>query len=125
MRTYTKNLMAENVLIAGLGYHGLWAGKSHAATGAKGETAAGKRVKNIALFFAAPFIGLAYLLAFPFVGIGLLAWIGVKSMMNSAGVRPVALAIAAPFIGLAFATVGPVAGLVMLARIGCRAALKP
>jgi hypothetical protein len=27
--------------------------------------------KNIALFFAAPFIGLAYLVAFPFIGIGI------------------------------------------------------
>lgn len=28
--------------------------------------------KNIALFFAAPFIGLAYIVAFPFIGIGML-----------------------------------------------------
>ena len=30
----------------------------------------GRTVKNIALFFAAPFVGLAYILAFPLVGLG-------------------------------------------------------
>ena len=31
------------------------------------------------LFFAAPFIGLAYVLAFPFVGLGLLGWSGYRA----------------------------------------------
>ena len=30
-------------------------------------------LKNIALFFAAPFIGLAYIVALPFVGLGIMA----------------------------------------------------
>jgi CheY-like chemotaxis protein len=34
---------------------------------------------NAALFFAAPFIGLAYVVALPFVGIGALAWQGYKA----------------------------------------------
>ena len=29
-------------------------------------------VKNVALFFAAPFLGLAYVVALPFVGMGML-----------------------------------------------------
>ena len=33
----------------------------------------GGTIKNIALFFAAPFVGLAYILAMPLVGLGLLA----------------------------------------------------
>jgi len=33
---------------------------------------AGRHARNVALFFAAPFIGLAYALAFPLIGIGLL-----------------------------------------------------
>ena len=42
--------------------------------------------KNIALFFAAPFIGLAYIIAFPFVGVyALLRW-GYRAM--SADNRP-------------------------------------
>jgi CheY-like chemotaxis protein len=35
---------------------------------------------NAGLFFAAPFIGLAYVVALPFVGIGVLAWQGYKAV---------------------------------------------
>jgi predicted membrane protein len=35
----------------------------------RAATRAGRRLGNIALFFAAPFIGLAYALAFPFIGL--------------------------------------------------------
>ncbi len=37
-------------------------------------------VKNIALFFAGPFVGLAYVLLAPFIGIGLIAWVGYKAL---------------------------------------------
>jgi len=37
-------------------------------------------VKNVALFAAAPFIGLAYAAAFPFVAVGLLAWYGARAI---------------------------------------------
>jgi len=43
--------------------------------------------KNVALFVAAPFVGLAYALAFPFVGIGILVWRGARGMVK----RPAAL----------------------------------
>ena len=36
-------------------------------------------VKNIALFFAAPFIGLAYVALFPLIGLGMLAWMGARA----------------------------------------------
>jgi len=42
----------------------------------------GLAIKNVALFFAAPFVGLAYIIAFPFVGFAMLAWIGVKSLVK-------------------------------------------
>ena len=45
----------------------------------------GRARKNTALFFAAPFVGLAYILAFPFVGLGMLAWIGVRALMPRSG----------------------------------------
>jgi CheY-like chemotaxis protein len=45
----------------------------------------GLAVKNIALFFAAPFVGLAYILVFPFVGIAMLAWIGGRALLNRPG----------------------------------------
>ncbi|MBI3371081.1 MAG: hypothetical protein HY017_04875 [Betaproteobacteria bacterium] len=80
--------------------------------------------KNVALFFAAPFIGLAYLLAFPFVGLAMIAWIACKAVMKNVAVRRIAIAIAAPFIALAFVTVGPVVGLGALVWIGGRAMLK-
>jgi len=37
-------------------------------------------VKNVALFAAAPFIGLAYAAAFPFVAVGLAAWYGARAL---------------------------------------------
>jgi len=45
---------------------------------------AGRTVKDIALFVAAPFIGLAYALAFPFVGLVLLARYGYRALVNKA-----------------------------------------
>lgn len=42
----------------------------------------GSKIKNIALFLAAPFIGLAYIVAMPFVAIGMLAWFGYKAVMK-------------------------------------------
>jgi len=44
-----------------------------------------KVLKNIVLFAAAPFIGLAYAAAFPFVAIGMLAWYGVRALRKKAG----------------------------------------
>ncbi len=40
---------------------------------------AGRVAANVGLFFAAPFIGLAYVLAFPFVGLGMLGWSGYRA----------------------------------------------
>jgi hypothetical protein len=42
-------------------------------------------VKNVALFVVAPFIGLAYAAAFPFVAVGMLAWYGVRAARKRAG----------------------------------------
>lgn len=39
-----------------------------------------KVARNVALFIAAPFIGLAYALAFPFVGAGALVWVAVRAV---------------------------------------------
>ncbi len=116
MRTYTNNLMAANAWMVGTGYGPVLTAKAKANLV--------KRVKNVALFFAAPFVGLAYLLAFPVIGLGLLAWTAAKAVMKNDKARPVALIIAAPYIGLAFVTVGPIVGLVAAAWYGTRAALK-
>ena len=37
--------------------------------------------KNVLLFLAAPFVGLAYAIALPFVGFGMLMWMGAKALM--------------------------------------------
>lgn len=39
----------------------------------------GTILKDIALFLAAPFIGLAYIGLFPFIGLGMLVWMGAKA----------------------------------------------
>jgi hypothetical protein len=43
-------------------------------------TRAARTAGRIALFFAAPVIGLGYVVAFPFVGLGLLAWYGARAV---------------------------------------------
>jgi CheY-like chemotaxis protein len=43
---------------------------------------AGKFGKNVGLFFAAPFIGLAYVIAMPFVFFGTIAKVGYEAMAN-------------------------------------------
>jgi hypothetical protein len=125
MSTCTKNLIAENGALVGMGFgRVLNRAGCTVATSAKGGPRFVRRVKNVALFFAAPFIGLAYLLAFPFVGFGMLVWVAVKAAMKSDKARPVVFALAAPFIALAFVTVGPIVGLGALARTGAAALLK-
>lgn len=125
MKTCTKNLIAENSALVGLGFGRVLTRKGHTVTTAgKGEAKLVKHVKNVALFFAAPFIGLAYLLAFPIVGCGMLVWLAGKAVMKNDKARPLALALAAPFIALAFVTVGPIVGLGALAWTGAGALLK-
>jgi hypothetical protein len=83
-----------------------------------------KRAKNVALFLIAPFIGLAYLLAFPVIGFGMLLWVAAKAVMKNENTRPVALVIASPVIALVFVTVGPIVALGGLVATAVEAALK-
>lgn len=93
-------------------------------------------VKNVALFLAAPFIGLAYILAFPIVGLGMLIWTAIDAQKKrsaqaalrqaaapaKAGVlKTIALLIAAPFIGLAYIIIAPFVGLGLLLWFGFQA----
>jgi hypothetical protein len=91
---------------------------------AKSEASVGTHVKNIALFVAAPFVGLAYIMAFPLVGLCMLAWLAGKKLIANKTARPIVLALAAPFATIAFVIAAPVAGLGALAWIGGRALLK-
>jgi len=77
------------------------------------------------LFLAAPFIGLAYALFLPFFGLGLLAWMGARTLARNNVIRNIALFAAAPFIGLVYAIFLPFVGLGVLAWMATRTLLKP
>ncbi|MFI4940057.1 MAG: response regulator [Burkholderiales bacterium] len=82
-------------------------------------------VKNIVLFFASPFIGLAYLFAMPFVGGAALVWLAGKTLVKKVpAVKTIGLLCAAPFIGLAYFLALPFAGMGMLAWYGTKALVR-
>ena len=88
-------------------------------------------LKNVALLMAAPFIGLAYAVLFPFVGMVLLAKFGFQALMKYAVARKtlnflknVILFAAAPFIGLVYAVMLPLVGIGLIAKIGYEALVK-
>lgn len=87
-------------------------------------------VKNVALFLAAPFVALAYVIAFPFVGLAMLAWFAARAAARLGLVRAVGrtamaadLMAGAPFIALAYVLLFPFVGLGMLAWMGGKALL--
>jgi CheY-like chemotaxis protein len=87
--------------------------------------------KSVALFLAAPFIGLAYLLVGPFIGLGMLAWMGTRELAKHRATRKVArfvkdvvLFLAAPVVGLLYAVLFPFIGLGMLVWMGVKAVAK-
>jgi CheY-like chemotaxis protein len=88
-------------------------------------------LRNIALFLAAPFIGLAYAVMLPFVGIAMLAWVGGKALLGKMPAtrtgltfaKNLGLLVAAPFIGLAYAVLLPFVGTAVLLWMGSRALL--
>ena len=82
---------------------------------------AGSLLGNILLFFAAPFIGLAYIMAMPFYGLAMVAFLAVRAAAKNATVKAaaivlkhVAMVIAAPFVGLAYVVLFPFIGLALL-----------
>ena len=89
--------------------------------------------KNVALFLASPFIGLLYILTFPIVGLGMLAWTAMqaqKKQSESVGeVKPVtsspakaaAMFVIGPLVALAFVVAGPIIGLGLLAFFALQA----
>jgi hypothetical protein len=90
--------------------------------------AAGNALTNIALFFAAPFIGLVYIIAFPLVGLAALAVLAGRVLAKYEAVKTTALVVknvglmvAAPVLGLAYVVLFPFIGLAALAWMGGRA----
>jgi len=84
---------------------------------------------TVVLLGAAPFIGLAFVVALPFFGLALFAWLAAKALLANrralwTRVRNVVLFLAAPFIGLAYAVALPFVGVGALVWIALSAALK-
>jgi len=87
-----------------------------------------KMVRNMALFLMAPFVGLVYAVLLPFVGLGMLLWMGARTFVETGRLattlrvgRKVLLIAAAPFAGLAYLVAMPFIGLGMLAWVGAKA----
>lgn len=92
--------------------------------------ASGSILKNIALFFAAPFIGLAYIAVFPLVGLGVMAVLAGRAAAKIGAVnraarlaKHVAMAIVGPMVGLAFVLLFPFIGLATLLWLAGKAAV--
>ena len=90
--------------------------------------AANGTLKNIALFLASPFIGLAYIIALPIVGLVFLAVLAVRAAAKyeaiktvTRAVRNVAMVVCAPVFGLAYVVLFPFIGLAALAYVAGRA----
>jgi CheY-like chemotaxis protein len=88
----------------------------------------GSALLNILLFFAAPFIGLAYIVALPFVGLGVMAVLATRAALKIDKVRAVAVTLkniamvfAAPVFGLAYVVLFPFIGLATLLWLAGRA----
>ena len=120
---------ASEAGLYGYGYSAVASGRLDAAA-SKACTNGLATLKSVALFFAAPCFGLAYILVFPFVGLGIAVWFGGKALMKHAAARKAAevakragMIVAAPLLGLAFVTLLPLFGAGMLAWIGGRAAV--
>ena len=92
--------------------------------------ATGSALLNILLFFAAPFIGLAYIIALPIVGLGAIAVLATRAALKIDKVRTVAVPLkhiamvfAAPVFGLAYVVLFPFIGLATLFWLAGRAVM--
>jgi CheY-like chemotaxis protein len=88
----------------------------------------GSVLKNILLFFAAPFIGLAYIIALPIVGMAVIAMLASRAALKIDKVRAVAVTLktiamvfVAPVLGLAYVVLFPFIGLATLLWLAGRA----
>ncbi len=75
------------------------------------------------MLVGAPLLGLAFIIALPFAGLGYFAWMAVKALPGTwPVVKRIALFAIAPFVGLAYVIAFPMVGLGALAYYGLRAA---
>ena len=93
-----------------------------APVGEPAEVTRGAVLKNMLLFLSAPFVGLVYAVLLPFVGLGMLAFVGARALLaqprTHEAIRYAKFMLkmaAAPFVGLACLVVLPFAGVAALA----------
>jgi CheY-like chemotaxis protein len=86
------------------------------------------KARSMVSLIAVPFIGLAFAVLMPLVGLVTLAWVAASAMAANPLVRKlavhlknIALFLAAPFVGLAYALSLPLVGVGMLAWVGWQA----
>jgi CheY-like chemotaxis protein len=82
--------------------------------------------KTVAMALSAPFIALAFVLAFPFIGLAALAKYAVQAVFERRGriagfMKDVTLFFAGPVVGLLYAALFPLIGLSVLAWTGLKA----
>ena len=87
-----------------------------------------EKSRSLASMVGMPFIGLAFALLMPLIGLATLAWVAATAVASNPAVRKlavhlknIALFLAAPFIGLAYAMSLPLVGVGMLAWVGWQA----
>jgi CheY-like chemotaxis protein len=100
-----------------------------AAAEALPENRAVAVLKSTGLFFAAPVIGLAYIVALPFIVLGALAWTAVGPLAKRIGaavpfLKNAGLFFAAPFVGLAYVIAFPFVGAGLLIWHAAKALIK-
>ena len=125
MKALRKNAVVANTMPVVTRFAG-YAAAANENTVAAPLTTHNPRAKNVAMLAAAPLLGLAYALAFPLLGLGMLAWMAMRPLAKrwepiARFARNVMLFLAAPFVGLAYALVFPFVAIGMLAWKGARA----
>ena len=143
MRALRKNLTVRNELVTGENFTRVAAIKAYPALAAVAPAAtlvaaapaavAGNEggLKQVALLVAAPFIGLAWFLLFPFIGLGMLVTMAARALAKVAVARKaltfaknLGLFLAAPFIGLGYFVLFPFIGMGMLVVTAVRAVVN-
>ena len=83
-------------------------------------------IESVALFLVSPFIGLAYIMAMPFVAAGMIIWLGAKALAAKMppSLKKAGMMAAAPFLGLAFIVTLPLAGVTALGYCALKAATQ-
>ena len=87
----------------------------------------GRAAKFAAMLVAAPILGLAFVIAFPFAGLAYLAWMVIRALPRKCAaaapvVKRIALFAVAPLFGLAYVIAFPFVGIGVLAYCAVRAA---